>query len=259
MFLTGGFTAASVGESALRKAPTFGGYLKQSTAHTVRVFMSVDGFAPRVGITTFTTVQCAKDSAAFVAVSPIITERAYGWYEVDFTASHTDTLGELTLHLETASGDVEDWYWLVTVDGLEPIQTLAAITAVQADVDDLQTRIPVALVDGRMDAVVTTMDISSTVIANAVLAVARSGHINLGSIGEGIALACALLQGNIYVDNVTNTVNGQTAARLRVFHDGAMAIAATAGGVSEGEFATFAITTVYTGPNKTSEHRVVQL
>ncbi len=95
-------------------------------------------------------------------------------------------------------------------------------------------------------------------IATAVLDAARSGHVVLGSIGEGIALATSLLQGNFFVDNVTNTDNGQTAARIRCFHTGAAAGAATAGGVGEGEFATFLVTTAYSGPNKMTSHRVVQ-
>jgi hypothetical protein len=99
---------------------------------------------------------------------------------------------------------------------------------------------------------------SAAVVANAVLDAARSGHVGVGTVGEGIALAASLLQGNYYMDNVTNTANGQTAARLRCFHTGAAAQAATAGGVGEGEFATFLVATSFSGPNKITDHRVVQ-
>jgi len=99
---------------------------------------------------------------------------------------------------------------------------------------------------------------SATVIRDAVLNAARSGYITTGTVGEGVAVAVALLQGNFYMDTVTNTVNGQTVSRMRCFHTGAAAGAATPGGSGEGEFATFVVTTTYTGPNKVATHRVVQ-
>jgi len=98
----------------------------------------------------------------------------------------------------------------------------------------------------------------ATAIRDAVLNAARSGFVGTGTIGEGLAIAASLLQGNYYMDNITNTDNGQTEARIRCFHTGAAANAATQGGTGEGEFATFLVTTSYTGPNKISEHRVVQ-
>ena len=99
---------------------------------------------------------------------------------------------------------------------------------------------------------------SATVIRDAILNAARSGHITTGTVGEGVAVAVALLQGNFYMDTVTNTVDGQTVSRMRCFHTGAAAAAATAGGSGQGEFATFLVTTTYTGPNKVATHRVVQ-
>lgn len=100
---------------------------------------------------------------------------------------------------------------------------------------------------------------TTTQIATAILDAARSGHVVLGSIGEGIALAASLLQGNFYIDNTNNTdPNGQTAARIRCFHTGTAAAAATPGGSGQGEFATFLVTTSYTGPNQIASHRVVQ-
>lgn len=93
---------------------------------------------------------------------------------------------------------------------------------------------------------------------DAVLNAVRSGFVGTGTIGEGIAIASSLLQGNFLMDQVTNTANGQTAARIRCFHTGAATTAATNGGSGEGEFATFIVTTVYSGPSKITTHRVVQ-
>lgn len=99
---------------------------------------------------------------------------------------------------------------------------------------------------------------AATAVRDAVLNAVRSGFVTTGTIGEGIALAASLLQGNYFMDSVTNTANGQTAARLRCFHTGAAAQAATQGGSGEGEFATFLVSTSFSGPNKIIEHRVVQ-
>jgi hypothetical protein len=98
----------------------------------------------------------------------------------------------------------------------------------------------------------------ATAIRDAVLNAVRSGFVGTGTIGEGISIAASLLQGNFLMDTVTNGANGQTAARIRCFHSGAAAGAATSGGSGQGEFATFLITTTYSGPNKIVTHRVVQ-
>ncbi|MEK7152412.1 MAG: hypothetical protein AAB834_00560, partial [Patescibacteria group bacterium] len=59
---------------------------------------------------------------------------------------------------------------------------------------------------------------SAAMARDAILDAARSGHIGTGTIGEGVAAAMALLQGNFYMDQTTNTASGQTAARIRCFH-----------------------------------------
>lgn len=99
---------------------------------------------------------------------------------------------------------------------------------------------------------------TATKARDAVLNAARSGFVGTGTIGEGMAIASSLLQGNFYMDQVTNGSNGQTSARIRCFHTGAATAAATAGGSGQGEFATFIVTTAYSGPGKITEHRVVQ-
>lgn len=84
-------------------------------------------------------------------------------------------------------------------------------------------------------------------------------HAVVGSVADGIAIAGALLQGNYVMDQtVTTNPNGQTAARLRCFRTGVAAAAATDGGAGEGEFATFVVTTTYTGPGKIKFHQVVR-
>jgi hypothetical protein len=96
-------------------------------------------------------------------------------------------------------------------------------------------------------------------IRDAILDAARSGHLIPGTIGEGIALATSLLQGNFFIDEVDNSdPNGPTSQRLRCFVDAAAMASITPGGSGEGEFATFVVTTTYEGPNKITTHQVVQ-
>jgi hypothetical protein len=98
----------------------------------------------------------------------------------------------------------------------------------------------------------------SPAVAAAVLDALMSDHALVGSVADGVAIAAGLLQGNFFMDQTANTANGQTAARMRVFRTGTAAAAATAGGSGEGEFATFIVTTTYTGVNKIATHRVVR-
>lgn len=180
--------------------------------------------------------------------------------------------------------DVEQWK-------TTPVAAADGAGNVPADVQEWEGQVPAALTSGFVQAATQAINNTSTdaiataildkslsghntagtvgaaltnivtpaAIATAVLDAARSGHVVLGSIGEGVALATSLLQGNYYMDNVVNSdPNGQTSARIRCFHTGAAAGAATPGGSGEGEFATFVVTTTYTGPNKINIHKVVQ-
>lgn len=105
----------------------------------------------------------------------------------------------------------------------------------------------------------TVLPMTTTQIAASVLDALMTSHNVGGSVGESIAIAAGLLQGNFYMDNTVNTdPNGQTSARIRIFRDGPTTNLATPGGVSEGEFATFLLTTTYTGPNKIAVHKAVK-
>ena len=96
-------------------------------------------------------------------------------------------------------------------------------------------------------------------IANAVLDDLLTNHATVGSIGDAIAIAAGLLQGNFYIDNTNNAdPNGMTAARIRLFRTGAATTAATAGGSGEGEFAIFTVATTYVGIQQVATHRVVR-
>jgi hypothetical protein len=82
--------------------------LRQSTAYNLLVFMtdSSDHIAGKTGLTL--TITASKDGAAFASITPTVTERGNGWYNLDLTTSHTDTLGDLGIHVTGTGADPSD-------------------------------------------------------------------------------------------------------------------------------------------------------
>ena len=82
--------------------------LKQSTARNLLVFVtqSADHVTGLTGATL--TITASKDGAAFASISPTVTERGNGWYSLALTSSHTDTLGDLAVHVTATSADPTD-------------------------------------------------------------------------------------------------------------------------------------------------------
>jgi hypothetical protein len=82
--------------------------LKQNTARNVLVFMS-DATDHVTGLTGLTlTITASKAGAAFASITPTVTERANGWYQLALTASHTNTLGDFALHITGTGADPSD-------------------------------------------------------------------------------------------------------------------------------------------------------
>jgi hypothetical protein len=133
--------------------------------------------------------------------------------------------------------------YVLTIDSADPFATPLDTTSI-------------IRIEGSPPVVLTAA--GQAAIATAVLDAARSGHIILGSIGEGIALATSLLQGNFFIDNVTPTINGPTAQRLRCWLSSAAMSGVTPGGSGQGEFATFLVATTYSGPGVVVTHKVTQ-
>lgn len=82
--------------------------LKQSTARNILVWMSdsSDHITGKTGLTL--TITASKAGAAFASITPTVTERTNGWYQLALTSSHTDTLGDFALHITGASADALD-------------------------------------------------------------------------------------------------------------------------------------------------------
>lgn len=77
--------------------------IKQGDAANVMLFMadSTDGKTGKTGLTLAVTI--SKNGAAFGSISPTVTERGNGWYNVALVAADTDTIGDLVVR-GTATG-----------------------------------------------------------------------------------------------------------------------------------------------------------
>ncbi len=82
--------------------------VKQSTAYDLAVFMTdaADHVSGKTGLTL--TITASKAGGSFASISPTVTELSSGWYKVALTSSHTDTLGDLALHITGSGADPTD-------------------------------------------------------------------------------------------------------------------------------------------------------
>lgn len=121
---------------------------KQSTAKNVMVLMvdSADHITGKTGLTL--TITASKDGAAFGSISPAVTERGNGWYSLALTASHTDTLGDLALHITGAAADPADMVLLVEARSVDDVLPAASYTA---PLDAAGTRAAVGLAAANLD------------------------------------------------------------------------------------------------------------
>jgi hypothetical protein len=93
--------------------------LKQSTGINIMVLMvdATDHVTGETGLTL--TVTASKDGAAFGSISPTVSERGNGWYNLALTTSHTNTLGDLALHVTGAGADPADLLCSVVAGSLD--------------------------------------------------------------------------------------------------------------------------------------------
>lgn len=96
--------------------------LKKSIAANVMIFM-VDSADHITGKTNLTlTITASKNGAAFAPITPTITERGDGWYKLVLTTTHTNTLGDLCLHITGTGADASDIKMIVLFDDLTAIK-----------------------------------------------------------------------------------------------------------------------------------------
>lgn len=100
--------------------------LKQSTARNLCVFMtdSTDHITGKSGLTL--TMTASKDGAAFASITPTPVDLGNGWYSLPLTTTHTNTLGDLAIHITATGADPTDILCQVTVD--LPGGTVSSVT-----------------------------------------------------------------------------------------------------------------------------------
>jgi len=108
--------------------------VKQSTARNRMVFMvdETDHVTGLAGLTL--TITASKDGAAFASITPTVTDRGSGWYNLALTTTHTNTLGDLALHITSTGADPTDALDEVVVD--LPGTSTGAAAALVATVAD---------------------------------------------------------------------------------------------------------------------------
>lgn len=161
--------------------------LKQSTARDLMVFMtdSADHVTGKTGLTL--AITASKNGGAFSSISPTVTDRGSGWYSVALTTTHTNTLGDLALHVTASGADPTDL--LVDVVAYDPQSAtnlgLSKFTDIETDTQDIQSRLPAALVSGRIDASVGAM------AANVMTAAAAAADLTT-ELQSGLATAASI-------------------------------------------------------------------
>lgn len=92
----------------LLASPAIAREVKQSTATNVMIFMtdSTDHITGKASLTL--TITASKDGGAFGSITPTVTDRGNGWYNIALTTAHTDTVGDLCLHLTGTGADPSD-------------------------------------------------------------------------------------------------------------------------------------------------------
>lgn len=84
-------------------------FLKQSTAYNRMLLMvdSSDHISGKAGLTL--TLTASKNGGAFGSITPTVTDRGSGWYNLALTTGNTDTLGDLAVHATSAGADPTDF------------------------------------------------------------------------------------------------------------------------------------------------------
>ncbi len=95
------------------------GFLKLSTAVNVTVLMidSADHVTGKTGLSAGLTIYATKAAGTPGTITPTVTEldatNVKGVYKLAFTSGHTDTLGELQIHVTATGADPTDVKWQV--------------------------------------------------------------------------------------------------------------------------------------------------
>lgn len=121
--------------------------IKQGTAANVMVFMA-DEIDHSTGVTGLTlSVEISKDGGTFGGISPTVTERTYGWYNVALVAGDTDILGDLVVMAAAATADPAERTSNVVANIESDSVTLLASTALEVTSQSLVSSLVAAQLD----------------------------------------------------------------------------------------------------------------
>ena len=211
-------TSSSQGASRARLVNSMSGYkVQQNVAGNIPVYVVQTDQTPAVGLVSgdFTTKSLSKHNGTFSSFSPTITERGEGWYNVPLSSGNNDTLGMSAIHLESAGCDPVDVHFqVVGYDPNSALATAAAVADVQTDTNDLQTRLPAALVSGRIDAYVGSMGagvVTAAAVATDAIDADALATNAVTEIQSGLATSSALSTLGTAISNIqSDTDNIQT-------------------------------------------------
>ena len=111
--------------------------INKDTNFNLMVFLtdSLDRVLGKTGASL--TINLSKDGGVFEVITPTITERGFGWYNILLTTTHTDTLGVLSLHIEAAGADPTD----LSLQVIEPIAKESTLVTVDTITDVVATKV----------------------------------------------------------------------------------------------------------------------
>jgi len=95
------------------------GFLKQSTAVNITILMidTSDHVTGKTGLSAGLTIYATKAAGTPAAITPTVTEldatNVKGVYKLALTSGHTDTVGELQVHITATGADPTDLKWQV--------------------------------------------------------------------------------------------------------------------------------------------------
>lgn len=159
------------------------GVLIKDTARNLMVLM-VQSSDHVTGLASLTlTITASKNGAAFASITPTVTDRGSGWYSLALTSSHTDTAGDLCLHITGTSADPLDLRFSVELEGVKPTtagRTLDISAGGEAGVDWANVGSPTTTLNLSGTTVKTATDVetATTAIKNRIpLALTAGGNI----------------------------------------------------------------------------------
>ena len=96
--------SASITAAPYRSVERGGNLVKDAARNiSIRMLDSDDHVSGKTGLTL--TINASKNGAAFASISPTVTERTNGWYQIALTGGHTDTAGDLVLRITATGAD----------------------------------------------------------------------------------------------------------------------------------------------------------